>query len=88
MEGPQPRHQQSAGGGVYVAEEKNPGAELAPAEGFFIPIKFSGRAAQPRKKICNPKKEKCISLFSEGIGFADAALMGVYWFRRGSRRTG
>ena len=37
------RKSQSAGGGVYVAEEKNSGAELAPAEEFFIPLKFSGR---------------------------------------------
>ena len=28
---------------MYVAEEKNSGAELAPAEEFFIPLKFSGR---------------------------------------------
>ncbi|MBQ7520795.1 MAG: hypothetical protein IJU12_10780, partial [Clostridia bacterium] len=37
------RQSQSAGGGVYVAEEKNSGAELAPAEEFFIPLKFFGR---------------------------------------------
>ena len=43
MKGPQPLHFLSAGGGVYVAEEKNSGAELAPAEEFFIPLKFSGR---------------------------------------------
>ena len=43
MKGPQPLHFLSAGGGVYVAEEKNSGAELAPVEEFFIPLKFSGR---------------------------------------------
>ena len=43
MKGPQPLHFLSAGGGVYVVEEKNSGAELAPAEEFFIPLKFSGR---------------------------------------------
>ena len=37
MKGPQPLHFLSAGG-VYVAEEKNSGAELAPAEEFFIPL--------------------------------------------------
>ena len=44
MKGPQPLHFYSAGGGVYVAEEKNSRAELAPAAEFFIPLKFSGRA--------------------------------------------
>ncbi|MBQ7519123.1 MAG: hypothetical protein IJU12_02305 [Clostridia bacterium] len=42
MKGPQPLHFLSAGG-VYVAEEKNSGAERVPAEEFFIPLNFSGR---------------------------------------------
>ena len=32
MKGPQPLHFKSAGDGVYVAEEKIYGAELAPAQ--------------------------------------------------------
>ncbi|MBQ7455241.1 MAG: hypothetical protein IJS53_02250, partial [Clostridia bacterium] len=37
-------------GGPAGPGQKNPEAELAPAEGFFIPIKFSGRDAKHHKK--------------------------------------
>ena len=54
---------QSAGG-VYVAEEKNSGAELAPAEEFFIPLKFSGR--EPLGEQENLQSEESDpSLFTE-----------------------
>jgi len=56
MKGPQPLHQQSAGGGVYAAEEKICGTELAPVKQIFIPLKFYGRDAQHHSKICLPKK--------------------------------
>ena len=40
MKGPQPLHFLSAGGGVHAAEEKNSGAELAPAEEFSFRSNF------------------------------------------------
>jgi len=64
MKGPQPLHFQSAGGGVYVAEEKNSGAELAPAEEFFIPLKFSDR--EPLGEQENLQPEENDPSFSSG----------------------
>ena len=64
MKGPQPLHFLSAGGGVYVAEEKNSGAELAPAEEFFIPLKFSGRALLSAQE--NLQSEENDPSFSSG----------------------
>ena len=63
MKGPQPLHFLSAGG-VYVAEEKNSGAELAPAEEFFIPLKFSGRALLSAQE--NLQSEENDPSFSSG----------------------
>jgi len=68
MKGPQPLHFLSAGGGVYVAEEKNSGAELAPAEEFFIPLKFSG---------CEPlgEQENLQSVKSDPSLFTEASAL-------------
>ncbi|MBQ7519587.1 MAG: hypothetical protein IJU12_04640 [Clostridia bacterium] len=49
---------------MYVAEEKNSGAELAPAEEFFIPIKFSARALLSAQE--NLQSEENDSSFSSG----------------------
>jgi len=45
-------------------EEKNSGAELAPAEEFFIPLKFSGREPLGEQENLHPEKSDP-SLFSE-----------------------
>ena len=51
---------------MYVAEEKNSGAELAPAEEFFIPFKFSARALLSAQENLQSVKSDP-SLFTEAL---------------------
>ena len=83
MKGPQPLHFLSAGGGVYVAEEKNSGAELAPAEEFFIPLKFSGREPLGEQENLQSVKSDP-SLFTEASAISVCTLLGIIPARRRS----
>ena len=47
-------------------EEKNSGAEIVPAEEFFIPLKFSGREPLGEQENLHPEKSDP-SLFSEAL---------------------
>ena len=65
MKGPQPLHFLSAGGGVYVAEEENSGAELDPGPSGPLSLKMIHRIIfralrAPRKNFSFRSKEALI----------------------------
>ena len=67
---------------MYVAEEKNSGAELAPAEEFFIPLKFSAREPSGEQENLYPmESDSSLSMEASALPMRFYSLAASFTMR-------